>query len=139
MNALPVVGGVLTDSSLRILLLHRTTPRPRWELPGGKLEKNETPEQAVIRELREELGITVAVQNRLGGCTFTEDGQPFRYAWYKVRLMAGSPAPAEQAFDAARYMSLAEARERWADLSPNVRELIDTCEKSRNDLARAEN
>ncbi|MEV8319856.1 NUDIX domain-containing protein [Streptomyces sp. NPDC059900] len=138
MNALPVVGGVLQDSSLRILLLHRTTPRPRWELPGGKLEKNETPEQAVVRELREELGVTVAVRNRLGDCTFTEDGRPFRYAWYAVQLVGGSPTPVEKAFDAVRYMSLDEAREHWADLSPNVRELLITCERDRDDTARAE-
>ncbi|MBN2860137.1 MAG: (deoxy)nucleoside triphosphate pyrophosphohydrolase [Sphaerochaetaceae bacterium] len=34
----------------------------KWEFPGGKLEKGESGEQAIIREIREELSITVAVQ-----------------------------------------------------------------------------
>jgi len=37
-----------------------------WEFPGGKVEENETHAQALIRELREELGITATVDELLG-------------------------------------------------------------------------
>jgi 8-oxo-dGTP pyrophosphatase MutT (NUDIX family) len=42
-----------------VVLLHNE--RDEWELPGGRLEANETPEQAVQREVIEELGFTVEV------------------------------------------------------------------------------
>lgn len=59
-----VVAGVITDVTGRILLARRTDGRDLaglWEFPGGKREPGETPEQALIRELDEELGIQVEV------------------------------------------------------------------------------
>ena len=57
-----VVAGVLTDARGRILLARRTAGRDlagAWEFPGGKVEKGETPFQALDRELHEELGIRI--------------------------------------------------------------------------------
>ena len=54
-------GIILTDNKGRILLQHRDNDAPRypgrWGLFGGQLEKDETPEQAVRRETKEEIGI----------------------------------------------------------------------------------
>lgn len=52
----------LVDGHGRVLIARRPPGRPLeglWEFPGGKLETGETPEAAVVRELREELGIEV--------------------------------------------------------------------------------
>lgn len=57
-----VVACALLDKDNRILLAQRPEGKSLaglWEFPGGKLEQGETPEAALIRELREELGIEV--------------------------------------------------------------------------------
>jgi len=63
-----VVAAVITDPRGRILLSRRRDGRDLaglWEFPGGKRERGETPEQALQRELQEELGIRVDVGEAL--------------------------------------------------------------------------
>jgi 8-oxo-dGTP diphosphatase len=62
-NLLLVAACALIDSDNRVLLARRPEGKPMaglWEFPGGKLAPGETPEVALIRELREELGIDVS-------------------------------------------------------------------------------
>lgn len=62
MKLLVVVACALIDADKRILLAQRPegkTLAGLWEFPGGKIDAGERPEQALIRELWEELGITV--------------------------------------------------------------------------------
>jgi 8-oxo-dGTP diphosphatase len=57
-----VVACALIDVDGRVLLAQRPQGRPMaglWEFPGGKMEAGEKPEQTLIRELKEELGIDV--------------------------------------------------------------------------------
>lgn len=57
-----VVAAALVDADGRILVQQRPEGRAMaglWEFPGGKIEPGETPEAALIRELREELAIDV--------------------------------------------------------------------------------
>ncbi|HVY12541.1 MAG TPA: 8-oxo-dGTP diphosphatase MutT [Alphaproteobacteria bacterium] len=55
-----VVAAALVDSDGRILLAQRPDDQALaglWEFPGGKMQPGETPEEALVRELKEELGI----------------------------------------------------------------------------------
>lgn len=64
MKPIHVVAGVIRDVRGRILLARRTQGRDlagRWEFPGGKVEQGETPQQALQRELQEELGIDAVI------------------------------------------------------------------------------
>jgi 8-oxo-dGTP diphosphatase len=57
-----VAACALIDTDGRVLLAQRPEGRPMaglWEFPGGKVEQGERPEDTLIRELHEELGITV--------------------------------------------------------------------------------
>ena len=62
MNIVLVAACALVDPDGRVLLARRPPGKPlagHWEFPGGKVEKGEKPETALIRELQEELGIEV--------------------------------------------------------------------------------
>ncbi|WP_041531378.1 (deoxy)nucleoside triphosphate pyrophosphohydrolase [Syntrophotalea carbinolica] len=60
-----IVTAALLRKRNQVLITQRPADKPHggmWELPGGKLDGNESPQQALQRELREELGIEVAVE-----------------------------------------------------------------------------
>ncbi len=62
MKLVLVAAAALIDSDCRVLIAQRPDGKPLaglWEFPGGKVEFDEGPEAALIRELREELGIAV--------------------------------------------------------------------------------
>ena len=68
MKRIRVAVGVLFDGHGRVLVGQRTVQDQyfeQWEFPGGKLEEGESAEQALVRELREELGITVRTHKPL--------------------------------------------------------------------------
>jgi 8-oxo-dGTP diphosphatase len=73
-----VAACVLLDGEGRVQLARRPEGRPLaglWEFPGGKIEAGEEPEDALLRELREELGIAIAKQD-LAPLTFASHAYP---------------------------------------------------------------
>ena len=73
-----VAACVLLDSEGAVLIAKRPVGRPLadlWEFPGGKVEAGEEPEEAVLRELHEELGIEIA-KSDLAPLTFASHAYP---------------------------------------------------------------
>lgn len=89
-----VVGAVLRDAAGRVLAARRERPAG-WELPGGKVEPGETEPAALVRELREELGVTVEVGERIGPDVPIDPDFLLR-AW-TAALIDGEPAALEHA------------------------------------------
>lgn len=66
MKTLLVVAAALVNSQNEVLLAQRPEGKRlagKWEFPGGKVEQNESPEEALIRELNEELDITLKAED----------------------------------------------------------------------------
>jgi 8-oxo-dGTP diphosphatase len=95
-----VVAVALIDADGRVLLAQRPAHKQLgglWEFPGGKLHEGETPEAALIRELKEELGIEVAPRC-LAPLTFASHGyETFHLLMplYACRNWEGEPEPLE--------------------------------------------
>lgn len=73
-----VAACALIDGDGRILIAQRPVGKPMaglWEFPGGKVEDGERPEQTLIRELKEELGISVS-EDCLAPLTFASHSYP---------------------------------------------------------------
>jgi 8-oxo-dGTP diphosphatase len=62
-NTIPVVCAIIeqNDQVLCALRSERMSLAGKWEFPGGKLELNELPEEALIREIKEELNISIKI------------------------------------------------------------------------------
>jgi len=92
----PVVAGVLQHGQGRILLARRLPGGPHgglWEFPGGKVEAGESPEEALARELVEELGIEVAVGEEVLAVDHAYPHLTLRLTAYACALVAGDPTP----------------------------------------------
>jgi ADP-ribose pyrophosphatase YjhB (NUDIX family) len=68
MADIPCVGAVVFDERGRLLLVKRANPPAQgmWSLPGGRQEVDESADEGVIREVREETGIFVRVEREVG-------------------------------------------------------------------------
>jgi 8-oxo-dGTP diphosphatase len=95
-----VVACALVDVDGRVLIARRPEGKAMaglWEFPGGKVEPNERPERALVRELREELGIDVT-EACLAPLTFASHGYPdfhLLMPLYVCRRWKGEIRPAE--------------------------------------------
>ncbi|HEX4738895.1 MAG TPA: (deoxy)nucleoside triphosphate pyrophosphohydrolase [Allosphingosinicella sp.] len=97
-----VVAAALVDPEGRVLLQQRAPGRAMaglWEFPGGKVESGERPEAALVRELREELGIAVDESHLVPAAFASADnaGRHMLLLLYLCRAWKGVP----QALDAA--------------------------------------
>ena len=108
-----VVAGLIEDESGRLLACRRPLDKHLgglWEFPGGKVEAGESPPAALVRELREELGVTVETHETLAPVVHEYDRGPIRLIPILCRIVEGDPHPHEHSelrwCDAAQLQTL---------------------------------
>ncbi|MFF3554597.1 NUDIX hydrolase [Streptomyces tsukubensis] len=84
-----VAAGVILQNG-RLLLIKRATPEGSltWQFPAGKVEPGESPEDAVVREVKEETGLVVTVTERLRERIHPETGVHIIY--FACSILSGT-------------------------------------------------
>jgi 8-oxo-dGTP diphosphatase len=107
---IPCVGAIIRDAAGRLLLIQRghDPEAGRWSLPGGRIEPGETAEQAVVRETREETGLSVLCGPLVGSVERpAPGGGVLDIADYAATITGGALVPGDDAAD-ARWVSPAD-------------------------------
>jgi 8-oxo-dGTP diphosphatase len=93
-TSLTVVAAVIRDADRRVLLTKRPPGSHMgglWEFPGGKVDDGEAPDIALARELREELGLEVRVEQPITFAVHEEPGLRILLLFYAVTIVDGEP------------------------------------------------
>ncbi|WP_018924840.1 (deoxy)nucleoside triphosphate pyrophosphohydrolase [Salsuginibacillus kocurii] len=88
-----VVGAVITDKD-RILCAQRGETKTlayKWEFPGGKIESGETQQEALKREIFEEMECEIEVYDHIADCSYEYDFAVVHLSTYYCKLMNGTP------------------------------------------------
>ncbi len=121
-----IVNGLLVDRG-RILLARRSADRSRypstWSFPGGHVEEGETPEQALLRELEEEIAVRAVAWSHLDRFALVVDGAAFHF--FRVDEWNGNPTKLGAEHSELRWVELAKAKTMPALTFPIYRDLFD--------------
>ncbi len=118
-------GGLVLREG-RVLLVHRERQND-WSFPKGKLERDETWEQAALREVEEETALACTLLEEVGRAHYVVEEKPKEVRYY--RMTAVGEARAQNEIDEVRWVAVAEARDlltyahdrRLLDLVPGER------------------
>lgn len=128
MRQIDVVGAVIRNAAGEVLCALRSQRMSMpgfWEFPGGKIEPDETPEEALRREIAEELGCQVTVGALVADASYTYPNAVVRLRTYEATVLAGEPRPREHE-RLAWLMPAALANLTWAPADlPTVRRLTE--------------
>lgn len=122
-----VVGAVFVDGD-RVLACRKAPGKSlagMWEFPGGKIEPGESPEEALARELEEELSLAATVGDKVTTTIHTYDFATIELTTFLCTIQSGELALTDH--DAIRWVTASEARTlEWAPADIPAVELISS-------------
>ncbi|MFB6209274.1 MAG: NUDIX hydrolase [Candidatus Nanohaloarchaea archaeon] len=114
-----LAGNLIVEDG-KILLLY-SKDEGHWEVPGGKVEEDESPTEAARREAKEEIGVEVELEKPFYTGEFQHDGDIFLWNGYLAQIIEGEPQLQEDKFERMEWLSPDELDS--IELAPNI-ELI---------------
>jgi ADP-ribose pyrophosphatase YjhB (NUDIX family) len=91
--------GILIQDGKLLLVKQKVSSSRGWSLPGGRLEHGETIETALIREMKEETGLDVAVEKMLYLCEKLDSAPPILHITFLLRQTGGEITLPTNEFD----------------------------------------
>ncbi|TCS96795.1 8-oxo-dGTP diphosphatase [Hazenella coriacea] len=129
MKKIDVVGAVIRNASNQILCAQRSPKMSlpnHWEFPGGKIKQGETPQEALVREIQEELGCKIEVYQLITETKYRYPESEVLLYTFETSIIKGTPKPKEHS--EIRWVNSNDLLNlNWspADL-PTVDKLIET-------------
>lgn len=123
-----VVAAALYDAQGRVLIADRPPGKHmagRWEFPGGKIADGETQSEALVRELREELGVTVRTAHPMLELTHDYPDRRVVLSMWVVKRYVGEP----RALDGQRLKWVAPAQLSNEDILEADRPFIEALQR----------
>lgn len=125
------VNAVILDKRARCLVLKRSltsrTNAGKWDFPGGKLDPNESFQTALEREVLEETGLVISLDNVLGVAESEQSERRIAYIFMRARTEAGKLTLSHEHDDYA-WVSVEEVTQ--LDLCPQFREFAASLRRS---------
>ena len=119
------LAGNLIIREDKILLVYRKD-ESHWEVPGGKVEEDESPTEAAIREAKEEIGVEVNLEKPFYSGEFQHDGEIFLWHGY-VANIDEDPELKEEKFEKLEWFEGSKLDE--LDLAPNLEMVLPALRK----------
>ena len=114
------LSGCLIIEQGKIMLLYREDEE-HWEVPGGKVKEKESPTEAAVREVREEIGVEAELQKPIYTGEFQKDGKIYTWNAYLASI-EGEPKIQEDKFEKLEWFKGKELDE--IELAPNLEMIL---------------
>lgn len=120
-----LAGNLIVEDD-EILLLYREDEE-HWEVPGGKVEEEESPTETAKREAEEEIGVEVELQKPFYSGEFQHSGDMFLWHGYVSEIVEGEPEIEEDEFEELEWFEGSELDD--IELAPNLQMILPSLRK----------
>jgi len=127
-TAIEAAGGIVQNNKKELLFIYRLD---KWDLPKGKMEKGEKPEEAALREVEEETGVTgLKLKKKIGETYHTYDafGKHFLKTthWYYITCSATQNlvAQTEEDITAIKWVATKDIKDPLANTYPSIKDIL---------------
>lgn len=119
-----LAGNLLVEDG-EVLLIYRSDEE-HWEVPGGKVEEDESPTEAAVRESREEIGVEASLEKPFYSGEFQHNGKIFLWHCYQASI-DGEPEIQEDKFKKLEWFKASELDD--LELAPNIEMILPALRK----------